>query len=56
MIVIRITELRENRRSFLELLRDDLPAVYGNRLPLLLRGHAVVMGKTIHKIYRETNE
>jgi len=53
-MIIRIHELRENRRSFLELADADLPAVYGKRLPMLERDQAVVMGGTMHKIYRRT--
>ena len=53
-MIIRIHELRENRRSFLELADADLPAVYGKCLPTLERGQVVVMGGTLHKIYRKT--
>ena len=53
-MIIHVHVLRENLRAFLELADADLPAVYGKRLPMLERGQAVVMGGTLHKIYRRT--
>lgn len=50
--IIRIHDLRANQRTFLELIPGDMSAVYGPRLPMLLRGEAVMQGHVMHKIYR----
>lgn len=48
--VIRITDLRANRRYFIELVAGDMSWIYGKRLETLLRGQPVVMGSLMHKI------
>jgi hypothetical protein len=50
--MICVHDLRADTTSALELRADDLPAVYGTRLPTLLRGRAVIMGKLMHRVVR----
>lgn len=50
--LVCVHDLRADRRDALELLASDMPAIYGDRLPTLLRGRAVVMGGLTHKIAR----
>jgi hypothetical protein len=48
--VMQVTDLRDNTRAFLDLAPEDMPAVYGTRLPTLFRGRAVMLGAVMHKI------